>query len=292
MNSLVEILAAHQQGSVGLEELMKALQASRREMLDHQADISDLLKDVPDFMVSVERASWLATFTELSRLLKEVEENLRDSSKVKALQAEFPKLSEELTGHSLALRECAWATRGPTVHGGVNELLYLLDQLEVEATDEWLELLQAKIDVEFTRLENQAQMVGELPEFMQVAMGELLPEYQKLLEATSTYLNLEEEEAEELMIGLEDWGFTFGAYDLDFVMKRYSQMPTSIPSLNLALNCQLLYLDEVVVEDMVDYALTTAVDTLNSAGEEFLKTPDLTEVVRHQYEELLVLGQN
>lgn len=266
---------------------MKALQASRKEMLDHQTDISELIKDVPDFMVSVERASWLAAFTELSRLLKEAEDNLRDASKVKALQAEFPKLSEEMTGQSLALRECAWAARGPTVHGGVNELLYLLDQIEVDPTDERFELLQAKLDVEFTRLENQAQMMGELPEFMQVAMDELLPEYQRLLETAGTFLDLEEEDAEEFMMQLEEWGATFGAYDLDFVMKRYSQMPTPIPSLNLALNCQLLFLDEVVVEDMVEYALNTAIETLNSAGEEFLKTPDLTDVVRHQYEELL-----
>jgi hypothetical protein len=266
---------------------MTALQASRKEMLDHQADISELLNDVPDFMVSVERASWLDAFTELSRLLKEAEDNLRDASKVKALEAEFPKLSEELAAHSLALRECAWAARGPTVHGGVNELLYLLDQFEVEATEERFELLQAKLDIEFTRLESQAQMRGNLPEFMQTAMDELLPEYQKLLETASTFQNLEEEEAEELMVQLEEWGVTFGAYDLDFVMKRYSQMPTSIPSLNLALNCQLLFLDEVVVEDMVDYAVLNAVDTLHSAGEEFLKTPDLTEVIRHQYEELL-----
>ena len=287
VNSLVDILAAHQQGSIGLEELMKALQAGRKEMIDHQNDISELIRDVPDFMVSVERASWLAAFTELNRLLKEAEDNLRDASKVQALRTEYPKLSEEMTGQSLALRECAWVARGPTAHSGVNELLYLLDQLEVDPTDEKFELLRVKLDVEFTRLENQAQLMADLPEFMRVAMDELLPEYQKLLETASIFLDLEEEEAEQFMEDLEEWGVTFGSYDIDFVMKRYSQLPTSIPTLNLALNCQLLFLDEVVVEEMVDYAINTALDTLTAAGEEFLKTPDLTEVVRHQYEELL-----
>jgi hypothetical protein len=287
VNSLVEILAAHQQGSVGLEELLKALQSTRKEMLDHQKDISELIKDVPDFMVSVERASWLANFTEVSRLLKDAEDNIRDPLKVKALHEELPSLSEEMAGQSMALRECAWAARGPTVHGGVNELLYLLDQLEVDPTDEGFALVQAKIEVEFTRLENQAQLMEHIPEFMQVAMDELLPEYQTLLETAAVFMELEEEQAEEFMAQLEDWGISFGAYDLDFVIKRYSQMPTAIPSLNLALNSQLLFLDEVVVEDMVDYAVTTAVETLNSASDEFLKTPDLSDVVRHQYEELL-----
>ena len=287
MNSLLEILAGHRQGTVGLEELVRAIQAGRQELTLHQQDISALIKDVPDFMVSLERASWLAAFSEVNRLLKEAEENIRDNSKISSLESELPKLSEELTGYSLALRECAWAARGPSVHGGVNELIYLLDQLEVDPTEENLARLHAKLEVEFTRLENQDRMLSEIPEFMQVAMQELLPEYQQLLNAAGSFLDMEEEEAEEYMAQLEEWGASYGAYDLDFVMKRYSQMPTPIPSLNLALNSQLLYLDEVVVEDIVDYAVTTAVETLQSAGEEFLKTPDLTEVVRHQYQELM-----
>ena len=266
---------------------MRAIQAGRQELTLHQQDISALIKDVPDFMVSLERASWLAAFSEVNRLLKEAEENIRDNSKISSLESELPKLSEELTGYSLALRECAWAARGPSVHGGVNELIYLLDQLEVDPTEENLARLHAKLEVEFTRLENQDRMLSEIPEFMQVAMQELLPEYQQLLNAAGSFLDMEEEEAEEYMAQLEEWGASYGAYDLDFVMKRYSQMPTPIPSLNLALNSQLLYLDEVVVEDIVDYAVTTAVETLQSAGEEFLKTPDLTEVVRHQYQELM-----
>lgn len=287
MNSLVEILTAYQQGGVGLADLMTAVQAGRKEMAEHQKDISNLLKDVPDFLVSVERASWLAAFSEISRLLKEAEENVRDPDKVKALHENLPQLSEELTGHSLSLRECAWVARGPTVHGGVNELLYLLDQLEVDPTEERQAIVSAKLDVEFTRLENQAQMMEQIPPFMQAAMEELLPEYQRLLETASVFLELEEAEAEEFMAQLEDWGMNFGAYDIDFLMKRYSQMPTPIPSLNLALNAQLLYLDEMVVVEMVDYAASTAIETLQSAGEEFLKTPNLSDVVRHQYEELM-----
>ena len=266
---------------------MRAVQASRQELAVHQQDISSLIKDVPDFMVSVERASWLAAFSELNRLLKEAEENVRDTSKVKALSDEFSKLSEQLIGHSLALRECAWAARGPSVHGGVNELLYLLDQLEVDPSEDNAARLQVKLDVEFTRLENQAQMLGELPEFMQLAMQELLPEYQQLLNMAGAFLEMEEEEAEEYMGQLEDWATAYGSYDLDFLMKRYSQMPTPIPSLNLALNSQLLYLDEVVVEEIVDHAVNTAIETLQSAGEEFLQRTGLTEVVRHQYQELM-----
>lgn len=287
MNSLLEILTAHRQGTVGLEELMKAIQASRQELAVHQQDISGLIKDVPDFMVSVERASWLAAFSELNRLLKEAEEIVRDTSKVSALSEEFPQLSEQLIGHSLALRECAWAARGPTVHGGVNELLYLLDQLEVDPSDDNVARLQTKLDVEFTRLENQAQMLGELPEFMQPAMQELLPEYQQLLNMAGAFLEMEEEEAEEYMGQLEEWAAAYGSYDLDFLIKRYSQLPTPIPSLNLALNSQLLYLDEVVVEEIVDYAVNNAIETLQSAGEEFLQRTGLTEVVRHQYQELM-----
>lgn len=284
---MLEILTAHRQGTVGLEELMKAIQASRQELAVHQQDISGLIKDVPDFMVSVERASWLAAFSELNRLLKEAEENVRDTSKVSALSEKFPQLSEQLIGHSLALRECAWAARGPSIHGGVNELLYLLDQLEVDPSEDNVARLQAKLDVEFTRLENQAQMLGELPEFMQLAMQELLPEYQQLLNLAGAFLDMEEEEAEEYMGQLEDWAAAYGSHDLDFLMKRYSQLPTPIPSLNLALNSQLLYLDEVVVEEIVDYAVNNAIETLQSAGEEFLQRSSLTEVVRHQYQELM-----
>jgi hypothetical protein len=219
--------------------------------------------------------------------MKDAEENVRDTSKVAALSDQLPQLSEQLTGHSLALRECAWAARGPSVHGGVNELLYLLDQLEVDPTEDNMARLQAKLEVEHTRLENQAQMLGEIPEFMQAAMQELLPEYQQLLNLAGTFLEMEEEDAEEYLGQLEDWAAAYGSYDLDFLMKRYSQIPTPIPSLNLALNSQLLYLDEVVVEEVVDYAVVTAVETLQSAGEEFLQRTGLTEVVRHQYQELM-----
>lgn len=286
MNSLSDVLAGYRQGGVGLEQLVGALQTAHQGLTEHQKDISGLLKDLPEYMVGVERASWLGVSSEIGRLLTEARENIRDPAKIEALQ-QLPKLFEELTGHSLALRECAWVARGPTVHGGVNELLHLLERLEVESDEESLALLRARLDVEYVRLENQYSMLEQLPEFMQHAMRELLPEYQQLLQAAESFLELEETEAEELLGQLEDWGAGFGSYDLDFAMKRYSQVPTPIPSLNLALNTQLLYLDEVVVPEMVDHAVTLALDTLESAGEEFLKTPNLSEVARHEYQELL-----
>ena len=74
-------------------------------------------------------------------------------------------------------------------------------------------------------------------------------------------------------------------YDLAFLQKRYSQVPTQIPALNFALNCQMLYLDELINGDMVDYAIEFAAETIQTGSEKFLEEHSLSTLAKHTYDE-------
>jgi hypothetical protein len=275
-------------GQLGLAEFTSSLQDSRNELSAHREDISSMLSDVPDFLVAAERDAWLEIFSKIDLRLSKVEDKVRDREMLEDLARDLPQLMDELTQHSLSLRECAWAARGPTSHGGVNELLYLMERFVDSSTEEMLNLLHAKLEVEFVRFEHQASVYQDLPEFAALAMEELLPEFREILEAVARLEELEtEEELEQLFARLEDWGMNYSAYDIDFIGKRYSQVPTPIPSVNLALNSQLLYLDELVTEGMVEYAVGLALDVLQSGSETFLEEQTLSDVDAHAYDEIL-----
>lgn len=287
MKSLVEALAAHLAGQMGLAELVAAIQAGRSELSSHQEDVSSMILDVPDFLVAPERDAWLSSYSEIQKRLTEVEANIRDRKQIEEISRVLPEMVEGLTLHSLSLRESAWAARGPCSHGGVNELLHLLDKYLEEPAKDRFELLQVKLEVEFTRLERQAEIFQDLPEFASLGMEELLPEYQALLEDVSRTEDLPDEELDGLFARLEEWGAAYSAYDIDFVVKRYSYAPTAIPSVNLALNGQLLLVDELVVEEMVDYFVDGCLETLQAASEKFLENQSLSEVDRHGHKEIL-----
>ena len=287
MKSLVEALAAHLGGQMGLAELVAAIQAGRSELSRHQEDISSMILDIPDFLVALERDAWLSSYTELHRRLTDLENNIRDRNQIEEISRDLNGMLEELQLNSLSLRECAWSARGPCSHGGVNELLHLLEKYLEEPSQEKFELLQAKLEIEFSRLEKQAEIFRELPEFASLGMEELLPEYQGLLEDIARLEEMPDEELDGLFARLEEWGGAYSAYDLDFVIKRYSYAPTAIPSVNLALNGQLLLVDELIVEEMLDYFLDSSLETLQVASEKFLENQSLSEVDRHGYRELL-----
>lgn len=287
MSSLIEALSDHLAGRKGLDLLVVDVQNSRKELVEHQKDISGMLAGIPDFLVGTEQAAWLGVFTKLDDKLKKVAENIQDAALITDLNEELPQLTEQLATHSLALRDAAWAARGPSSHPGANELLYLLDRYSEDPSDERVQFLYAKLEVEAARFEHQAQYYQELPDFIAEAMEELLPEYRDILETLSHIPDLEEEQMEELFQTIEDWGNNFMVYDLGFLQKRYSQVPTQIPALNFALNCQLLFLDELVNGDMVDYAIEQAGEIIQSGSEKFLEEHSLSTLARHTYDETL-----
>ena len=141
--------------------------------------------------------------------------------------------------------------------------------------------------MEAARFEHQVQYYQELPDFIAVAMEELLPEYRDILETISHLPDLEDEQFEELFQRLEEWGQNYMFYDLAFLQKRYSQVPTQIPALNFALNCQMLFLDELINGDMVDYAIEYASETIQSGSEKFLQEHSLSALEKHTYDENL-----
>lgn len=291
MDALVEALAARVNNQLGLSDLMTALQNGQKELQKHRGEIAAMLEGVADFLIQVERDDWGATISQLETRIKKVLDDVRNAELIKDLAADAKKLVDELHIKSLALRESAWAARGPCSHPGVNEILHLLERLSDVDDDDELALLQeyleAKLEVEYARLEQQSQMYQELPEFLATAMDELLPEYQELLGYVTNVFDLEEEELEQLFESLENWGANYSAFDLDFLSKRYSSVPTSLPCVNFALNCQLLYLDEVVTEEMVDFAITQAADIIQNGSDVFLKEQTLSDVDLHGYNEVL-----
>lgn len=287
METLGEQVGAHLRGERSLADLSNDLANFRGELQRHQSDVFSMLTNVPDFMVDGERANWLAVYSKLEELFAKVENDVRNQDALQELQANFPALTDELALNSLALREAAWTARGPSSHSGVNELLYILEQYLDDPSEERHEILSAKVEVEFQRLDHQSQAYQSLPEFAAEAMEELLPEYQGLLESVAQIDDLPEEEHESLVVALEEWAAAFAQFDVDFLQRRYSKVPTQVPAVNFALNCQMLYLEEMVTEDMVDYAIAFAVETLEKGSEQFLKEKSLPDIERLTYDEVV-----
>jgi hypothetical protein len=287
MSSLPEALSAHLNGQLGLTDLVSSLQQSRKELAEHQAEMATIIEDIPDFLVAAERDDWLASFTTLDQRLSTVEEKLQDRKLIESLANDLTQMMDDLALFAMSLREAGWSARGPSSHSGVNELLYFMEQWTDDPTDGRLEVLLMKLDVEFTRLEHQFETYQQLPEFCAVAMEELLPELQALLQTAAQIVDLEEEELEDLFTKLEEWAASFLAYDIDFLKKRYSRVPTQIPTVNLALNSQLLFLEEIVTGEFVDYAVELAVETLQASSETFRQQQTLSDVDAHVYDELL-----
>lgn len=287
METLGQQLAAHLVGRRTMAEISTDLSNFRKQLENHRADVYGMLTNVPDFMVDTERSGWLAAYSKLEDLFAKAEKDVRDQDALKALGDDYDELSEQLAFHSLAVREAAWAARGPTSHPGVNELLFLMESFLDDPTEEGLEMLAAKVEVEYHRLEHQGKSYQSLPEFAAHAMEELLPEYQGLLDRISQIQELSEEEQDALAQAFEEWAATYLQFDVDFLQRRYSKVPTIIPAVNFALNCQMLYLDGLLGEDMVDYAAQSAMDTIERGSELFLKEKSLSALDQHSYDDVI-----
>jgi len=287
MSSLPEAIQAHLQGQLGLSELASSIQACRREIADHRNDIATIINDVPDFLVAVERDAWTRSFSKLDQQLARAEDKFQDRRFIESFADELTAMLEELNLCAMSLREAGWSARGPSSHAGINELLFLIEKWTEEPSEERLELIDTKLDVEFARLEYQFEAYQNLPEFCALAMEQLLPELQRLLQVATQIVDLDEAELEELFAQLEEWAANFLPYDLDYLVKRYSGVPTPIPSINFALNCQMLFLEGAINEDMVDHAIGGAVEILQSASETFLEKKTLNDVDTHIYNEIL-----
>ena len=286
MNSLEESLAAYLEGQSGLEDLSAAIQQGRSELAAHQSDISSMLAGIPEYLISKERAVWLISFAELDDEFKNIEKDVRDRDLVRSFAEKLELMRETLGLNALSVREAAWAARGPSSHPGINELLYLMEEYSQEQSESVHDYLQSKLEIEFSRFENQAEEYQMLPPFIIEVMEELLPEYRDLLEGLTQISEFEDEDLEAAFVQLEDWGMHYSAFDIDFLSKRYSEVPTTIPTVNFALNCQMLYLEELVNEDMVDHSIELAIEVLHNGSEQFLEERNLSDLDAQSYKEI------
>ena len=278
MESLLTSLDAYLSEDLSLNELSSVLSQSLQEIDSHRSDIASMLSSIPDFLVSSERNQWQSAYNELEKTLSDAEKNLRDSDFLRATHQDIEKHWVELVSQSLCVREAAWAARGPSSHPGANEILHIIEQILEEPNEILYELLSARLEVEASRFEHQAESYQELPEFIALAMEELLPEFRDLLEQLFSVPDLASDEIEPLYLALEQWALKFSLYDLDFLTKRYSQVPTTIPTLNFALNCKMLHFDQLVNDEMVDHAAEFALETLQNASSAFLENQTLNAV--------------
>lgn len=276
-------LSAHLRGELGLADLSDAIRAALADLDAHFEDISSMLNGVPDFLIEIERTDWLKTLTGLQQRLKECGEDLQNQSQIRQLTEDYPREAGELELRAATLREATWSALGPSSHSGVNELLFMIDNyLEGKSNSE--ELLIAKCEFELERIQHQSAFLHQLPEFMAEAMYELLPELQDHLGGILSS-PLEDLDWNIEVNKLEEWASHYSQNDLDFIAKRYSSVPTQIPGLNLALNCQRLFLEELISADLADYAVAQAAEVLTRSTTLFLEVAKLTENDRLTYQE-------
>ena len=283
MNVFTNALSAHLRGDLGLAELSDAIKAAQAELDIHFQDISSMVQEVPDFLIEMERAQWHRTLSGLQSQLKECGDDLQNRALLGQMTEDYPRQAGELELTAATLREATWSALGPSSHSGVNELLFMIDNyLDDKPSSE--ELLIAKCEFELERIQHQAAFLHQLPEFMAAAMHELLPEFQDLLgEMLST--PLDDFDWDSQVSRIEEWGSHYSQYDLDFLAKRYSNVPTQIPSLNLALNCQRLFLEELTSADLADYTVAQAADIISQGATLFLEVAKLPETERLTYQE-------
>jgi hypothetical protein len=279
VNRLFEVLSARG----GVQEIVDSLPGFKADLAGHIDDVSQMLTDVPEFLIRAERDRWRAALHRVNELLDEVEQGLPKGVVAPGLHLELPTLHQELLLGAVSVRYAAWAARGPSSHGGVNELLLILQCLEdgEAAEDDWKSCLVTELD----RLQHQAELLEHLPEPLAGPKGELLGELQSWLEVALADSEDDARDWPDMAEELEQWGLNYSLYDVDFLMKRYSDVPTEMPVVNFALNSQRLYLDELAAAEVVDFALAHAVEAVEASSAEFLDQKGLTDLDKQTYGE-------
>jgi hypothetical protein len=282
---LIETMRARLAEQATLEELANVFEQSRTELAQHENESLAFLAGAPDELVSHERQSVQAAYAAYRELITEGERGIRDKAALQSVLERLEAGGQQLGLALAGLREIGWSARGPSSHPGANELLAILEGLAQEHQLE--DAFEAALERELSRIEHQCERLSQLPDFVREAQEELLRTYQEWLSGVLEAPDDDPREWDDMIEQLEQWATDYSTFDLDYLLRRYSTVPTAIPCVNFALNCQRLDLEELIASDMVDYAIETALTTLKEGQERFLGSSQVTDVDRQRHAELV-----
>lgn len=285
MSQLAEALQARIAQRNSLEELAKVFEETLREIDTHEEESLSFLAGAPDDLVGPERQAVGHQYQAYRDLISDGQEKIRDQSALQQIAERLSTISQELGLALTRLREIGWAARGPSSHPGANELLAILDGLaQGEALEERFEQV---VEQELERIRHQAPVLDSLPDFAREPQEKSLLAYEQWMVGVLEAGDDDPREWDDMMEELEQWAADYSCYDLDFLIRRYSGVPTAIPAVNFALNCQMLELQELIAPEMVDYAIDSAQGSLREGQDSFLASASLNDVERARHEELV-----
>ena len=285
MSHLLEALEARITEQNSLEELARVFEETLVEIGQHENVALQFVAGAPDDLVAPERAAVQSAYQDYRDLIEEGQEGIRDRQTLQRVKEKLESVSQALGRSVIHLREIAWAAIGPSSHPGANELLSVLEGLaEGHALEERLDQV---IEQELERVRHQAPMLEHLPEFARGPQEASLVAYEEWLTSVLEGGDDDSREWDDMIEELEQWATDYSTFDLDFLIRRYSAVPTAIPSVNFALNCQMLELEELVTSDMVDYAIDHAQKALQDGQTRFFSGAALSDVERDRHEELV-----
>jgi hypothetical protein len=286
MSLLIEKLKARLADQITLEDMAQAFVQAREELTRHENESLRFVAGAPDELVGPERQSAQAAYHAYRELIAEGERGIRDGATLNGVMERLSATGEQLGLALAGLREIGWAARGPSSHPGANELLALLEGL-ARGREELEDDLELALERELERADHQAEALAKLPDFVREAQEESLRTYKEWLSGVIEAPDEDPRDWDAMIEELEQWATDYSTFDLDHLLRRYSSVPTGIPCVNFALNCQRLELEELISEDMVDYAIEQALSTLKEGQDRFLASSSLDDVDRQRHQELV-----
>lgn len=285
MSHLAEALKARISEKNSLEEMARVFEETLAELARHEQTSLSFLAGAPDDLVGPERQATQHAYHTYRELLTKGQEGIRDRTALQGILDKLDSVEQDL-GLALArLQEIGWAARGPSSHPGANELLALLEGLA--EGQELEERFEQVMEQELERVRHQAQLLDKLPDFAREPQEKSLLSYEEWLAGVLEAGDDDSREWDDMIEELEQWATDYSSFDVDFLTRRYSGVPTAIPSVNFALNCQMLELQELISAEMVDYAIDSAQKALQEGQEKFFQGATLNDVDRDRHEELV-----
>ncbi|HIB64492.1 MAG TPA: hypothetical protein EYO33_05105 [Phycisphaerales bacterium] len=234
--------------STSYSQKMALLDRADEELMAQQADYRELYKHLPQEGRELEDA-----FHHYTRLLDNFRELLSTQDAPEERVQELLEALKHLKGLQFDFKEKLWASRGPSTHPGLNELLVFLKGKDEDA-------LYAHIKSEGKRVEAQDRILSSQPEFVRETLTSLIDEYYDLLQ--DIVESMEEgalsEERDDFLERLKLWGDEYSCHDINGLRLKYDSHPTAIPDVNFCLNMRRLYLEEFVSGHLFDHSFESA----------------------------------
>lgn len=252
---------------------MALLDRAEEELLDQQGEYRELYKHLPEEGKKLEDA-----FNHYTRLLDNFRELLSTQETPQERIDELLDALKSLKGLQFDFHETLWASRGPSTHPGLNQLLALLQSDDEEA-------IYSHIKSEGKRVEAQDQVLAKQPSFLRQPLESLIDEYYELLRDLIEVIDegTLAEEREDLEDKLRVWADEYSCHDLEGLRQKYSAHPTVIPDINFCLNVRRLYLEEYVSGHLFDHVFENTMSELQNVMTWVEKDPDIQLLEKSQY---------